>query len=285
MPVLMRMRKIFILFFLLQYSLTGYGQKRFLNGFFDHIDIATFVYFDDILDSARTWQNFIEDKKPITPYNFDSLNNYRYIKHYYFKINGGSGLMIRLQKDLAKNADGRWLNNKLEWRAGIGYRHFAMSSDHYFTSGYYTGDTAKIYPNDEVNFRISQHFADIQNTIVYKFPPLRREKGYLFIGTGFQYSLSVKSKIKEQYAATETRWNTNLRHWQTDTTASYTENYFIKNSSHLYFLVPMGMEIRFSDYFKLQFETTYFFHFKNKVWPKETYSEGAIFSMSMRFKL
>jgi hypothetical protein len=283
MSLFMHMRKIFTLFIFLQYSLIGSGQKNFSNRFFDHFDITGFGYFDDASDSKKTWQDLISHQKTVTPYNFDSLRDTR--GWFYFKINGGAGLMIRLQKALAKNATGNWLNNKLEWRAGLGYRHFAMSSDHFSNSFGYGGDTTKAYPNDLVNFGFSQHFADVQNTIVYKFPPSRRESGYLFFGAGFQYSLSVKSKIKEQYAATETKWNTNQRGWNTDTTASYSEKFFIKNSSHFYFLIPMGMELKFSEYFRVQFEATYFFHFRNKILPQESYSEGAIFSTSLRFKL
>jgi hypothetical protein len=281
----MLIRRIGVLVCLLSLHLTSSSQKKFLNGFFDHIDITSYFYFDDINDTTGVWRNFIENKKNTSPYNFDSLVANSFRKHYYIKINGGSGFLIRLQKTLANNASGKWINKKLEWRNGIGYRFFAMKSNGYSNENWYSSDTTKVYPQQSARFRFTQHYIDLQSTIVYKFPPVKNDRFAFFIGTGFQYSLSLKSRVKEEYTASELKWNTATRRWDNDTTVVYTDKFDPDNSNHFYLLVPMGTEFKFSDYFKIQVDLTYFNHFKNKVWPKENFSEGAIFSFTMRFKL
>jgi len=279
------MRKFLTLLFLLQLSLNGFSQKKFLNGFFDHIDITPHFYFDDTEDSAAIWRNFIKDRVNSLPYNFDSLASLEKRYFFHFKINGGSGILIKLQKTLAKNATSKLINKKLEWRSGIGYRFFAMSSNNYSNQNWYPHDTTKVYPDQSVKFKLTQHYADLQSTLIYKFPLISNDRAFFLFGTGLQYSLSLQSKIKEQFTSSETKWNTGLRRWTTDTLTAYKDKFNTTNSSHLYLLVPIGMEIKFSEFFKMQFETTYFYHFKNKTLPKERYSEGAFFSFTMRFKL
>jgi hypothetical protein len=271
-------------FFLLS-TMTGFSQKKFLNGFFDYADITTHVYFDDISDSIGTWKNLSAYKRGAASGIPDSLHPNDFRKHYYIKINGGGGLVIRLQKTLAKQAPGKWIHKKLEWRAGLGYRYYAMSSDGFSNQNLFTSDTTKTYLHQNAWFRLKEHYLDFQNTVVYKSPPVHKGRAFFFAGAGIQYSLTLQSRIQEKYTVSESKWNSAARRWMTDTLISYDDKYRIRNSGHFFLLIPAGIEFNFSDFFKTLLETTYFLHFRNKIWPEKKYSEGAYFSFTIRLKL
>jgi hypothetical protein len=276
------MRKIFFLLFLFPLSLNGFGQKKILNGFFERIGFNSFLYFDDVKNTnPLNWKSLTGNNRPI-PIQFEILMEIERI--WDFNISGGAGLTVRLEKNISKNLNGTWINNLLEWRAGLGYKRFKMSEQ--FSTYYsFPSDTTKIYRNDLFSAEFTQHFADIQNTIIYKFPPHKKKVGYFFIGAGIQNSFSIANKLEEKSSSGQLKWNTPARRWQSDTSLSFEGSYPVKNNVHNYLLVPAGIEIHFSDYFQLQTDITYSLHLKNQQLPSQGSSSGAMFCFTMRFKL
>ena len=270
------MRKLFsavvLLFFLIP-------SLKAQHKFFQSVQLTPYWYFDDVFYKGEDWKKqFQAPSKPLAQ-NFDSLSEI-YPREWGFRIKGGAGMQLRAQRILPVFRTGS--RSRLEWSPGIGHRSFGMKTYPY-GSYYPVADTTKQHLFESETFQLRQDWVDLYNSIVYSLYS-KRSSVHVFIGFGFQASLTFSSRINETYHSDKADWNTAQHRWVVTSSSNETRKVRVKNSKALSYTIPMGWGVSLSR--NLSWESSIeIFHSWRGPHFGNNFSDGIMFQSSFRYKL